>query len=156
MLTHPWVEHQHPKSRPSSANTFGVGRSISQLQLGPLSTNTFWRFLRHIGIILDLLGDVDIPMGRASAPRPGPHWANIWGSGEVNISASIRAPCTNFLDAPETHRNIYTPLGRCWHTCRQGTSTQNQAKLSKYMAEGEVNISASIRAPWTKYIFGSS
>ena len=41
------------------------------------------------------------------------------GEGEVNISASIRAPYTKFLEVPEIHRNIFdhmggvdTPMGR--------------------------------------------
>ena len=34
------------------------------------------------------------------------------GDGEVNISASIRAPCTKlFLEVPEMHRNTFRPLG---------------------------------------------
>ena len=100
-----------PKLRPSWANTFGVGRSISQLLLGPHALNTFCRFLRHIGTFLDFLWGVDTPMGRAPAPRPGPHWANIWGSGEVNIWASIRAPCTNFW---RFLRHIGTFLHHLW------------------------------------------
>ena len=106
-----------PKTRPSWANTFGVGRSISQLLLGSHAPNTFWRFLRHIGIFLDHLGGVDTPIGRVSALKTGLRWANTWGSGEVSISASIRVPCTKyFLEVPETHKNISRLLEKCLPT----------------------------------------
>ena len=56
-------------------------------------------------------------MGRALAPENGPCWANTWGSREVNISASIRAPCTKFfLEVSEIHRGISRPSTGCWHT----------------------------------------
>ena len=55
------------------------------------------------------------------------------------------------LEVPETHRNISRPFGRYWHTFEQSASTQNSAKLGKLIWEQEVNISASIRAPYTKF-----
>ena len=50
----------------------GLGRSISQLLLGPHAPNTFWRLLRHIGTFLDHLGSVLTAVGRVPVPQTGP------------------------------------------------------------------------------------
>ena len=71
---------------PSWANTWGVGRSISQLLLGPHAPNIFSQNLRHIGTFLDYLGGVDTPMGRVPVPKTLPHWANTWGGGGQYLS----------------------------------------------------------------------
>ena len=92
MLTYPWVEHQLPDLGHIEQIYGGVGRSISQLLL-ELHAPIFWKLLRHIGTFLHHLQGV----------------------------THLQSDC------------------------------QNQAKLRKYMAEGEVNMSASIRAPCTKY-----
>ena len=74
----------------------------------------FWRFLRHIGTFLDYFRAVDTPDGRVLVPRNKAKLRKYVGSGEVNISASIRSPCTKyFQEFPETHRNISGLLGRC-------------------------------------------
>ena len=47
----------------------GVGRSVSQLLLGPPAPNFLWRFLEHIGTFVDHLGGVDPTMGRVPVPK---------------------------------------------------------------------------------------
>ena len=92
----------------------GRGRSISQLPFGSHASNLVCRFLRHIGTLLDHLGGVVTPVGRAPASKNQAKLRKYIGEGEVNISASIRAPCTNnLLKVLETHRNISRSLGRC-------------------------------------------
>ena len=77
-------------------------------------TKYFLRFLRHIGTFLDYLGGVDIPVERVPVPKNWAKLSKYIGEGEVNISASIRAPYTRyFLEVPETHRNISRSTGRC-------------------------------------------
>ena len=88
------------------------------------------------------------PLGMCAGTVPVPKTGLNWAS----ISASIKAQCNKyFLEVLETYRNISISLERCWHTCGQSGRTQNWPKLSKYIEEEEVNISASIRAPCTKY-----
>ena len=120
---------------------------------GPMHHILFWKFLRHIETFQDHLGDVDIPLVRVLMPNTGLNWANTCGSGEVNISASISTPCTNFLEVSETQVNMFRPLGRCWHMHGQSVSAQYWDKLRKYMGEMGVNISASVMAPCTKCYF---
>ena len=72
------------------------------------------------------------------------------GEVEVNISASIKAPCTKYFLRFLKHTGIFVDhLG--------GVDTpmapKNWAKLDKYMESGDVNISASIRAPCIKYFW---
>ena len=74
----------------------------------------FWRFLRHIETFLDYFRAVDTPDGRVLVPRNKAKLGKYMGSGEVNISASIRSPCTKYFEeCPETHRSIPRSLGRC-------------------------------------------
>ena len=57
---------------------------------------------------------VDAPVGRVPHTQTLGQVEQINMGGEVNISASIRAPYTKCcLEVPETHRNISRPLGRC-------------------------------------------
>ena len=50
------------------------------------------------------------------------------------------------------HIGIYLDhFGGCWHTFGQSASTQNWAELNKYMGKWEVNISASVRAPYINF-----
>ena len=87
-------------------------------------------------------------------PKTRPSWANTCGSGEVNISAFIRAPCTKLFWRFLRHIGTFldylggvdTPMGRA-------PAPKTWAKLSRYMGEGEVSVSASIRAPCTKYFW---
>ena len=61
----------------------------------------FWRFLRHIGTFVHHLGGVDNiktkSRGRALAPNNQAKFSKYIGEGEINISVSIRAACTNFF-----------------------------------------------------------
>ena len=57
----------------------------------------FWRFLRHIGTFVNYFGGVDTPMGRSPVPKNQATLSKYMGSMEVNISASIRVPCTKLL-----------------------------------------------------------
>ena len=68
------------KAGPNWANTFGVGRSISQLLLGPHAP-IFLEVPETHRNISDHLGDVDTPMGRALAPRKPGHVEQIHGGG---------------------------------------------------------------------------
>ena len=95
MFAHPQAEYQCPYLG-QVEQIHGGGESISQHLLGPHAPN-FWRFLRHIGTLLDYLGGVCTPTGRVSVSISWPGQANTWGSGGVNISASIRAPCPKLL-----------------------------------------------------------
>ena len=142
-----------PKSRPHWANTWGAGRSISQLLLGPHAPNTFSRFLRHIGTFLDYLGGVDTPMGRVPVPRiPGQVEQIHLGVGRSISQLSLGSHAPNlvcrFLRNIGTFLDylggVETPMGRA-------PAPKFQAKLRKYMGSREVNISASIRALCTKY-----
>ena len=115
-------------------------------------TNCFWRFLKNIGTFLDHLGGVDTPMGGVPVLK---YWAKLskcMGQREVNISASIRTLSTKFcLEVPQTHRNISDYLGCVDKPMDRAPAPKIQAMLSKYIWEREVNISASIRTPCTKY-----
>ena len=122
-----------PKNPGQVEQIHGVAeRSISQLLLGPHAPNIFCRFLRHTETFLDHLGGVDTPAGRVWAPKTGLRWANTWGRGRSNTSASIRAPCTKyFLEVPDTHRNISRLLERCWITCWQSASAQKPGQVDQ-------------------------
>ena len=88
-----------------------MGRSVFQLLLGSFAPNVLCRFLRHRERFLDLLEGFHIPIGIALAPTIQAKLNKYMESGEINISASIRASCTKFgLEVPETHKNISTPL----------------------------------------------
>ena len=135
-----------PETRPSWANTWGVGRSISQLLLGPHAPNTLRSVLRHIGAFLDHLVDVDTPAGRVPVPKTG--WNEqiyqlLWGSNAPNTFWRFLRHIGTFLDYLT---GVDTPVGR---VC----VPRNKAKLSKYMGSGEVNISASIKASCTTFIW---
>ena len=112
----------------------------------------FWGFLGHIGTLLDHLGGISTHMGGALPPKKQAKLSKYMGDGEVNISASIRAPCTKFFWTFLRHigtlldhlEGVSTPMDRA-------SAPEKWAKLSKYMGDGEVNISASIRAPCTKF-----
>ena len=62
--------------------------------------------------ILDQLGGLDTPIGGAWVAKIQAELNKYMREG-VNISAFIRASCTNFLEVPEIHRNIFRPLERC-------------------------------------------
>ena len=112
-----------------------MGESISQHLLGPHAPNFLEVSQTHRNIFRLL--------GRCWCTHSweqwdwitGPSWANTWGSGEVNISASIRAPCTKVFWRFLRHIGTFLDLlGRCWHT--NGWSISYLiiwAKLSKYM-----------------------
>ena len=105
-----WVPVTKTKAK-LSKDMGRVGRSVFQLLLGPHAPNVLWRFLRHIGRFLDHLGDVDTPIGRALAPKLQAKLNKYMESGEINISASIRASHIKFgLEVSETHKNISRPL----------------------------------------------
>ena len=135
------------------ANTCGKQwRSISQLLLRPHVPNTFWMFLRHIGTLLDYLGGVDTPLGRVPALKTGLIWANACGSMEVNIPASIKAPCTKYFWRFLRH------IGPFLDHLTGGDTPANWVPVPKTglnwantWQSGEVNISVSIRAPCTKF-----
>ena len=100
-------------------------------------TKYFWRFLRHIRTFLDYLGGVDLPVGRVPVPKIWAKLSLYMGSGEVNISASIKALCTkSFLEVPETNRNISTPHAGCLHTHDEPRSTQNTHITFKQFSHG--------------------
>ena len=114
MLTHLQAQCQCPKLGQVEQIHLGMGRSICQLLLRPHAPNTFWRFQNHIEIFLDHLGGVDPPVGRVLVPNYEAKLSKYMGEGEVNISASIRAPCTKyFLEISETHRNMSRVLVMC-------------------------------------------
>ena len=76
------------------------------------------------------------------------------GSGDINISAFIRAPCIKcFLEVPETLRNILDYLGGVDTPVDRVLVPRNLANLSKYMGGEEVNISASIRAHAPNFVW---
>ena len=103
-----------PNNRGKLSKYLGEGWSISQLLLGPHTPNTFWRFLGHIEIFLDYVRGVQTPVGRVWVPRNKAKLSKYMGSGEVNISASIKASCNTFIwEVSETYRNICRPLERC-------------------------------------------
>ena len=92
-----WAEHWHPKTRSNWANIWGVGRSISQLLIGPHAPNFVWKFLRHIGTFLDNMGGVNTPVGKVPVPKTGLNWVNTWGRGR-SISQLLIGPHTpNFF-----------------------------------------------------------
>ena len=92
----------------------GSGRSVSQLLLGIHALNFFWKFLKHLGTLLDYLRGVDPPVGRVLLPNYQAKLSKYMGEGEVNIPASISAPCTKyFLEISETHRNNSRSLVMC-------------------------------------------
>ena len=139
-----------PKTCLSWANTWGVGRSISQFLLGPHVPNLLEVPYTH--------RNISRPFGRLTHlwavcqhSKSGSSWANTWG--DVSISAFIRAPCTKFcFKVYDTNRNISYHLGGVDTLVGRVPALKIWANLSKYMGSGEVNISASISTPCTKYI----
>ena len=104
---------QAPKTGQSWANTWDkVEVSISASNRAPYTI--FLEVPETHRNILAHLGGVDTPFCRVPVSKNQAK-LQIMGEWEVNISASIRAPCTNFLEVPETHRNISTSLTGCWH-----------------------------------------
>ena len=57
----------------------------------------FLRFLRQIRKFLDHLRGVDRHVGRVPMSKNRVNLSKYMKDGEVNISASIRAPCTKFF-----------------------------------------------------------
>ena len=54
----------------------------------------------------------------------------------------------NFLEVPETYKNISRSHGGCCHTCGQSAGAPKPGQFEEiHGGSGEVNISASIRAP---------
>ena len=103
----PWVEHQCPIPGQVDQIHGGSGEVNISASIRAHAPQLFWRFLRHNGTFLDHLRDVDTPMGRVLTPKNQTKLSKYMGEGEVNISASIRAPCTKFFwEVPEIHRNI--------------------------------------------------
>ena len=85
----------------------------------------------------------------ACTPLGGQVWAPLKLSC-VHFSLCLQIP--NFLEVPETHRETSIDhLGGVDTTMGRAPAPKIQAKLSKYMGEGEVSISASIRVPCTKF-----
>ena len=126
-----------PKTGLSWTNTWGSGEVNMSASIRASYTKFIWEVPEIHSNILDSLGGIDTPVSKVQAPRPSLSWANTWGSGEVYISASIRVPYTKtFWVVPEIYRNIFRPLGQCWHTHGQSASAQHMSKLSKYMEEG--------------------
>ena len=110
-------------------------------------------FLTHIETSLGHLVGVDTPVGRVPAPKIWVKLSKYMGEGEVSISASIKGPCTKFcLEVYDTKRNISYYLGGVDTLVGRVPALKIKPRLSKYMGREEVNISASIRAPCTKYI----
>ena len=135
MLAHPQAEYQCPYLGQVKQIHGGVGESISQHLLGPHAQTSLEVCETHRNIS-DYLGGVGTPMGRASVPKSWPGWDNTCRSGEVNISASIRAPCTkyfwNFLRHIGTFLDYWGGVG----TPMDGALVpDNWAKLSKYIGE---------------------
>ena len=150
-----------PKAEPSWANTFGVRSSISQLLLGPHAPNTFWEVPETHRNIPGLLGRCwhTCRQSTSALKTMNHELSKYYGVvGMLNILASIKASYTKcwfgrflrhigtFLDnlwGVDTHAERLSALktGLCWANAR---------------GSGKVNISASIRTPWTKYILGSS
>ena len=81
-------------------------------------------------------------------PIGGQVWAPLKLSC-VHFSLCLYAP--NFLGGSRDTWEHFRPLGRCCTPAGRGQVPKNQAKLSKFIGEGEVNISAFIRAPCTKF-----
>ena len=88
----------------------------------------------------------------AGAQTPG-QVGQIYGGGEVNISASIRAPCTKCgLKVPQTHRNISDHLGGVDTPMDRAPAPKIKVKLSKYMGEGR-SISQLLLGPHAQNTF---
>ena len=113
----------------------GERRAISQLLLGP-----------HAAIVLEVqqthrniyrsLGRCWHTCGQTTGTQKPCQVEKIHGGGKRSISQLLLEPhAPNFLEVPETHRNISRPFGRCWCIHEQSTSTQNWAKFSKYLGE---------------------
>ena len=133
-----------------------MGRSISQLLLGPHAPNFFGRFLRHIRTCLDYLGGVNPPVGRVLVPRNEARLSKYMGSGEVNNSASIRDTCTKCFWRLLRHVGTFVdPLGGVDTPMGRALAPKNQAKMSKCMGK-ERSISQLLLEPLTPSFFGGS
>ena len=111
-----------------------------------------WRFLQYIETFVDHLGGNDIHMGSVPVLRNSTKFSKYMGSGEVNISVSIRATCTKFFWRFLTH--IETSLGHLGGVdtpVSRVPAPKIWTKLNKYMGEGDISIPASIRALCTKF-----
>ena len=113
-----------------------MGRSISELLLGPHAPNAFWRFLRHIGTFSDHLGGVVTPVGRVPVPKNQAYLSKYMGEG-TSISQLLLGPHApklvwRFLRHIGTFLDhlggVYIPMGRA-------LAPKIHAKLSKYMGE---------------------
>ena len=112
----------------------GVGRSISLPPLELHAPNLFWKFLRHIGTFLDHLGGVETSIGGALVPKNQAKLSKCMGEGEVNISASNRAPCTKIFWRFLRHIGTFVDhLGGDDTPAARVLVSQNWAKVSKYM-----------------------
>ena len=129
-----------------------MGRSISQLLLWPHAPNIFWRFLWHIETFLDHLGCWHTNGQSTCTHKPG-QVEQIHGGVGRSISQLLlghhaQNVLWRFLRHEESFLDhvggVATPAGRV-------LVPRNLAKLSKYMGNGEVNISASIMTPCTKH-----
>ena len=97
----------------------------------------FWKFLRQIGTFLDHLGGVDTSMGGALVPKNQAKLSKCMGEGEVNISASIRAPYPKFFGKFMRHIGTFLDhLGGVDPLMGRSLAPKIQAKLSKCMGDG--------------------
>ena len=91
----------------------GVGKSISQHLLGPHAPTCFWRFLQHIGTLLETWKVLTHSWAEHWPPKMGQVEQTHGGMGK-SISQHLLGPhAPNFFEVPGTHRNTFRPLGRC-------------------------------------------
>ena len=124
-----------------------------------LCVGIFWPLGGQLLAHIPLGGQVWTPLCASTWPPGGqvpahrPLGGQVWAPLKLNcvhFSLCLHAP--NFLEVPETCRNIFRPLGRWWHTCGQSASAQKLGWVEQiHGGDGKVNISASFRAPWTKF-----
>ena len=115
----------------------------------------FWEVPETHKNILDHLEGVDTPAGRVPMFKNQAKLSKYIGVGEINISASIRAPCTKFLEVPETHGNISRLLGRCSHTHGQRASAQKVGQVEPIHVGVGRSISQLLLGPHVPNFFGS-
>ena len=109
----------------------GMGRSISNLHYGPMQ-QIIWE-------VPETHRNIWHTCRQSTGTQYQTKLSKNMVSGEVNILASIRAPCTKFgLEVSETHKNMFRLLEGVDLPVGRALVPRIQAKFSKYMGSGEV------------------
>ena len=116
MLAHLWAEHQSQILGQVEQIHVGVGDSISQHLLGTMH-QVYLEIPETHRNIFRLLGRCWHTNGWSIGTWKLGQFEQIHRGVGKSISQHLLGPMhQTSLEIPETHRNIFRLLGRCWHT----------------------------------------